>query len=590
MTVLELLWNLITGKTEDISKVQYFPQKPEFLVKETKQAFERTTPEEQGIESKRITKLLKALAEGKHTHMHQIMILRNGKVITECGFAPYRTNVWHASYSLCKSITGLAVGMLIDEGKLHLNDRILDIFKKRKNFMSLIRHRDITVEHLLMMSSGVAFNESGAISGNEWVKSFFDSSTNFPPGTKFEYNSMNSYMLSAIISELTDQTMMEYLSSRLWEPLGIEQVFWETCPQGITKGGWGLFLCPEDAAKIGQLLLQDGVWRGRRLISSEWIKKATSSRIDVPKEMGFDGYGYQVWMGERPGSFVFNGMLGQNVLVYPDLDMVIVTNAGNSILFQHCQMLDLIHDYFPKDYLPKDYLPEAKNDQKVLAKTIDNIEHPPRIHVWKDGWKQWKKNRSITTETQKLCHQLDRKTYYLNSGHVGLFPLALQVFHNNYTDGIDKISFLMEDDIFYICFHEGDWLHKVETGLLAYRENQLNFHEEFYLTAVRAEAARDEDDQVVLKVEIAFLEDAAKRRCKMFFDDTFERVEIRWDEAPGKAMIYDGLESITTPLKDNPVFHSLKDKGVGDIMLTLLDRTIQPVTHGILKKEEGEEI
>lgn len=589
MTVLELLWNLITGKTEDVSKVQYFPQKPEFLSKEISQAFERSTPEAQGIDSQRIIDLLHNLNQGEHTHMHQIMILRNGKVITECGFAPYQTDIWHASYSLCKSITGIAIGMLIDEGKLHLNDKVLDIFKKQKNLMSFIRQRDITVEHLLTMSSGVSFNESGAISGNDWIKGFFDASLHFAPGSKFEYNSMNSYMLSAIVTELTEQTLMEYLTPRLWEPLGIEQVFWESCPQGINKGGWGLFLCPEDVAKIGQLFLQEGIWKGKRLISSHWMKMSTTKKIDVPEEMGFDGYGYQIWMGDRAGSFIFNGMLGQNVLVYPDLDMVIVTNAGNSVLFQHCQMLDFIHECFSKDYHPSDILPESKTMQKRLIQTIHSIEHPESIRFWKHGWKQWKHARMIKKKTVKLCTRLNNKTYQLNSGHVGIFPLALQVFHNNYTDGIHKIHFAMEENhVFNIYLYEGENVHKVRTGFLTYEKSMLNLHEEFYLISTSIQAAKDEDGRSVLKVEVAFLEDAAKRRFKIFFHDTLEQVEIRWDEAPGKQMIYDGLESIVTSAKSNSVFRNLKEKGIGDILMTLLDRTIQPTISGTLEKQQDE--
>ena len=112
----------------------------------------------------------------------------------------------------------------------------------------------------LIMTSLVQFNERGAVSCNDWVRGFLDSPVNGTAGSKFEYNSMNTYMLSAIVTEITGESLMDYLRPRLFEPLGITRIFWESCPKGITKGGWGLFLCPEDAAKIGQLCLQKGMW------------------------------------------------------------------------------------------------------------------------------------------------------------------------------------------------------------------------------------------------------------------------------------------------------------------------------------------
>ena len=144
---------------------------------------------------------------------------------------------------------------------------------------------------------------------------------------EFEYNSMNTYMLSAIVTEITGQSLMEYLKPRLFEPLGITRIFWESCPKGITKGGWGLFLSGNTVAKIGQLCLQKGVWNGRQLIPRRWIDEASTCHVETPKAVR------GVWLrlsnvdGRPSGSYAFNGMLGQNVMVYPDLDMVIVTNA-----------------------------------------------------------------------------------------------------------------------------------------------------------------------------------------------------------------------------------------------------------------------
>lgn len=584
--VLELLWNLISRNTENISRVHYFPQKPAFPREKMNEVpLPRAIPESQGISSEKIEKLLCDLENGTHTHIHQFMILRNGKVITECGFAPYDKELWHASYSLCKSITGTAIGMLIDEGKLQLEDRILDVLKKPKNLISFIRQKDLKIKHLLTMSSGVSFNETGVVSGNEWVKSFLESSVHFTPGTCFEYNSMNSYILSAVVTEITGETMMEYLRPRLWEPLGITRVFWETCPKGITKGGWGLFLRAEDAAKIGQLYLQNGQWNGRQLLSETWIRQSTSPQIEVPEKMGFGGYGYQIWMGERPESYVFNGMLGQNVLVYPDLQMVIVTNAGNSTLFQCCEMLDIIHNYFPNDYIPETSLSSNVIKYRKLQKTIARLEgRQKKRKLFHDGIIEFFKFCRKKRITKSFLEKLDGKKYQMKEQHVGIFPLVLQVFHNNYTDGIENISFQKKGKDFYILLKEGDFSHRLRLGICDWAENEIQLHGEIYQISVFMEMAKDEDERTVLKIEIAFLEDAATRKLKIFFkNNDLKEIEIRWTEHPGTEMIFEGLNSITGSMEEHPVLKGIKEKRIMDLLWILINQTVEPVTKGVLE-------
>ena len=255
IAVAELITNIILGKTDGASRVDFFPQKPKFpFDKPYEQPFPRATPESQGISSDMLADLLRNLVASHYTDMHHFMVLRNGKVICEANFAPYRSGIWHVTHSMCKSITGMAIGLLVEEGKLSLDENIYDIFQKNLNTFTKIFRPTVTVENLLTMTSGITFNESGIVSGNDWLTSYMNSSITGNPGENFLYNSLNTYVLSAIITERTGQTLTEYLEPRLFAPLGITRYFWETCPKGITKGGWGLFLCAEDMAKLGQLL------------------------------------------------------------------------------------------------------------------------------------------------------------------------------------------------------------------------------------------------------------------------------------------------------------------------------------------------
>ena len=196
LAVIEMITNMILGKTNGVSKVDFTPQKipfPENLPYE--QAFLRATPESQGVSSEKLIHLLSNLSASPYTDMHHFLVLRHGNVICDCSFAPYRSGIWHISHSMCKSITGMAIGLLIDEGKLSLDENIYNIFPGKVNPLFKIFRPEITVRHLLTMTSGVTFNESGIVSGNDWLESYLNAPVSEKPGTKFQYNSLNSYVL-----------------------------------------------------------------------------------------------------------------------------------------------------------------------------------------------------------------------------------------------------------------------------------------------------------------------------------------------------------------------------------------------------------
>lgn len=604
IAVAELVLNMILGKTGG-TRVDYFPQKPDFPFDAVyEQAFLRATPESQGISSDLFAALLRELDASKDTEMHHFMALRHGKVICECNFAPYPKGMWHITHSMCKSITGMAIGMLIEEEKLKLDENIYDIFPDHINAFSKIFRPVITVENLLTMTSGVTFNESGIVSGNDWLGSFLNASVNGKPGTEFQYNSLNTYVLSAIVTKRTGETLTEYLTPRLFDPLGITKYYWETCPKGITKGGWGLFLCAEDMAKLGQLYLQRGKWNGQQLVSEYWIEISTARHLKTQNDTY--GYGYQLWMEQRPGSFEYNGMLGQNVIIYPDMDMVLVTNAGNKEMFQDCVMLNIIRKYFPVNYHPADVLPEnplSHSLLKWLCGELENGENNNRSTSLRGGWKRnvvFRRKHSDKKYSYRISAAVDRpsdhhsfmravsgRTYVMEQQNIGIAPLFVQVFHNNMTDGISEISFTYDAGNFYVSFTEGEVIHKLPVGFGRAADGCVDLHGEHYLVATLGEFARDENDIPVLKLEITFIEECVKRKAHIFFHEDDE-IEIRWNETPGKKMILAGLSSITEELSGNFLYNSL----LGDHNITtellhrLMEQTIEPVVRGYLKKPE----
>ena len=605
IAVAELVLNMILGKTGG-TRVDYFPQKPDFPFDAVyEQAFVRATPESQGISSDLFAALLRELDASKDTDMHHFMALRHGKVICECNFAPYPKGMWHITHSMCKSITGMAIGMLIEEGKLKLNENIYDIFSDHMNTFSKIFRPVITVENLLTMTSGVTFNESGIVSGNDWLGSFLNASVNGKPGTEFQYNSLNTYVLSAIVTKRTGETLTEYLTPRLFGPLGITKYYWETCPKGITKGGWGLFLCAEDMAKLGQLYLQKGKWNGQQLVSEYWIEISTARHLKTQNDTY--GYGYQLWMEQRPGSFEYNGMLGQNVIIYPDMDMVLVTNAGNKEMFQDCIMLNIIRKYFPVNYHPADVLPENPLSYSLLKRLCGELENGEnnnnRSTSLRGGWKRNVVSRrkhsdkkysyrisaivDLPSDHHSFMRAVSGRTYVMEQQNIGIAPLFVQVFHNNMTDGISEISFTYDAGNFYVSFTEGEVIHKLPVGFGRAADGCVDLHGEHYLVATLGEFARDENDIPVLKLEITFIEECVKRKAHIFFHEDDE-IEIRWNETPGKKMILAGLSSITEELSGNFLYNSL----LGDHNITtellhrLMEQTIEPAVRGYLKRPE----
>lgn len=604
IAVAELVLNMILGKTGG-TRVDYFPQKPDFPFDAVyEQAFVRATPESQGISSDLFAALLRELDASKDTEMHHFMALRHGKVICECNFAPYPKGMWHITHSMCKSITGMAIGMLIEEEKLKLDENIYDIFPDHINAFSKIFRPVITVENLLTMTSGVTFNESGIVSGNDWLGSFLNASVNGKPGTEFQYNSLNTYVLSAIVTKRTGETLTEYLTPRLFGPLGITKYYWETCPKGITKGGWGLFLCAEDMAKLGQLYLQRGKWNGQQLVSEYWIEISTARHLKTQNDTY--GYGYQLWMEQRPGSFEYNGMLGQNVIIYPDMDMVLVTNAGNKEMFQDCIMLNIIRKYFPVNYHPADVLPENPLSYSLLKRLcgeLENGENNNRSTSLRGGWKRnvvSRRKHSDKKYSYRISAAVDRpsdhhsfmravsgRTYVMEQQNIGIAPLFMQVFHNNMTDGISEISFTYDAGNFYVSFTEGEVIHKLPVGFGRAADGCVDLHGEHYLVATLGEFARDENDIPVLKLEVTFIEECVKRKAHIFFHED-NGIEIRWNETPGKKMILAGLSSITEELSGNFLYNSL----LGDHNITtellhrLMEQTIEPAVRGYLKRPE----
>jgi CubicO group peptidase (beta-lactamase class C family) len=290
----------------------------------------RGTPESQGISSQAICDFVEA-ADQVNT-LHSFMLVRHGRVIAEGWWKPEAAEKPHVLNSLSKSFNSTAVGLAIAEGKLSLHDPVLKFFPADAPTDASDNLKAMTVRDLLTMTCGHD-TEPKAVGGAPSVKEFLAHPVPYAPGTHFQYNTMGSYTLSAIVTKATGQTTLEYLKPRLFEPLGIENPRWDSSPEGNSLGGYGLYLCTEDIAKFGQLYLQKGQWNGRQLIPAHWVEEATSWQVPNEQEshskIGIDwrqGYGFQFWRCTH-NAFRGDGAGGQLCVVIPEQDAVVAMTA-----------------------------------------------------------------------------------------------------------------------------------------------------------------------------------------------------------------------------------------------------------------------
>lgn len=295
----------------------------------------RSTPEDQGVDPAGILRFVEGM-ESKFLGPHSFMIARHGKVIAEGWWAPYREQDVHLLYSLSKSFTSTAVGFAASEGLLDLQDPVIRYFPEDlpsdvSENLALMRIRDLLTMNTGHTTEPQRGNFEGAAKEN-YVRGFLAHPVEKKPGTHFLYNTLATYMCSAILHKVTGETLLDYLGPRLMGPLGIEKAFWECCPRGIQFGGSGLSVTTESVAKFAQLFLQKGIWEGRQLLPLGWAEEATRAQVSnsdgrEPHDWN-QGYGYQFWRS-RHGFYRGDGAFGQNAVVMDSLDMILVTTASN---------------------------------------------------------------------------------------------------------------------------------------------------------------------------------------------------------------------------------------------------------------------
>jgi CubicO group peptidase (beta-lactamase class C family) len=326
---------------------------------------------------------LDAIAAVPDIELHSLMVLRHGQVLAEGWWAPYRPSEIHLLYSLSKSFTSTALGLAVGEGRLSLDDPVLAHFTEFEADTTHPWSRGMTVRQLAAMATGHhedTLERARQLDAGEPVRGFLKVPPDEAPGAVFAYNNTATYVVGAIVQRLTGETLTDYLRPRLFEPLGIDQAYWDGDRIGRDLGFTGLHLTTEAVARFGQLYLDDGVWQGARLLPAGWVAEATALHTPNPGEPSPDwqqGYGYQFWQSRH--GYRGDGAYGQFCLVLPEQDAVVVTTAAT-------ENMQGILDAVWAELLPAFDGPGSAADDQRLAARLTALALPVLDRAGQAGW------------------------------------------------------------------------------------------------------------------------------------------------------------------------------------------------------------
>lgn len=402
------------------------------------QHLQHSLPEEEGVDSKGILDFVNATRASK-TEFHSFMLLRHGKVVAEAWWNPYGPDLRHSLYSCSKSFTATAVGFAVHEKRLSLNDKIISFFPDKLPASISPNLTELTVKDALMMSDGQEPEPSRVSADDDWVKGFLATPIVHKPGSVFLYNSIGTYMLSAIIQKVTGQSVLQYLKPRLFEPLGITGIDWETDMNGVNTGGWGLRVKTEDMAKFAQLFLQKGKWNGKQVLPLGWVEEASTVKIiqhpDMPQEKKDvsdweQGYCYQMWRC-RHNAYRGDGAFGQYMIVMPDQDAALAVTAETSDMQGE---LNLVWQYLLPAMHDGKLPPNGAGDEQ-LQKALKELALPTSP----------KSNTSF-------LNAINGKTYTLDVNKLNFNNIAFAT-----TNGVCRVTIKSDAGTNTIDFGNCDW-------------------------------------------------------------------------------------------------------------------------------------
>lgn len=399
-----------------------------------------------GVSSAAVAAIIRDMEE-KQIESHSMMIIRHGKVAFEAWRKPYGPDILHTMYSVSKSVTATAAGFAMAEGLLTPDTRLVDVFPEYANPKDDDLER-ITLHSLMTMTAGKNVSLLADKTSDTWVKDFMETKQSYSPGEGWSYISENTYCVAAMIARVTGMTVTEYLTPRLYEPLGITKTQWERDSHGTETGGWGLFLKTEDLAKIALCYLNGGKFGGKQIIPKGWCKLASANHTSGIPGSPEHGYGYFIWgCACGKGVYRFDGMFSQFAYIFPEEDAVVILtdNEINEDKARRC-----LEDHVDGLFFDGE-APEAKEIAEFPElEEIEPMSRQPETEKKVDG-------RTIKITPNPVLQALG-------------FPLSVLTFPAIYmcadkAGPIDNVRFNFYEDECTMYWTEGDESNIVHIGL-----------------------------------------------------------------------------------------------------------------------------
>jgi len=299
-----------------------------------------------------ITEYFQDLRMSKSTdELHSVIVLKDGKMLAEYYDTGYGPDFLNICWSASKTFTATALGFAVQDGLVSVHDKLVDILPEDKlpdTISDTLKTLDLY--NLLRMSSGLIddIDGIGSLRTQHPCKEGLSKGFTFMPGDHYQYCSLNTYLISVVVTTVTGKTVSEYLEEKLFQPLGIKNYHWDKCNEGYDMGGWGLYITTRSLAKMGQFFLQDGCWNGKQLLDKDWIDQMRTAQIyqngDTINEPDHNqGYGYQMWLCTH-GCYRLDGAHGQWIIICPEKNAVIA-------ITQMCSKTrKMIQDIWPTIY------------------------------------------------------------------------------------------------------------------------------------------------------------------------------------------------------------------------------------------------
>ena len=318
-----------------------------------------STPAAEGLDQKKIdSAYIKARELG---FVDALLVIRNGKLVAENYYNGYDADKGHQIWSCTKSFMSALVGIAVDIGLIEsVEKNIMDYFPEYAYPGMDTRFFDIKIKNLLKMSMGIDKEENNLIpvvQTNDWIYQTLRLPLLSDPGQKFRYNSLETHLLSAIITRVSGKSALEFARENLTGPMGIEIVDWKSDPKGYSTGGYDIYMKPRDMAVLGYMYMNGGKINNTQIVTQDWINE---SLIPTWINNGIQwgpltdyNYGYLWWLGKISGynMFMAMGMGGQFIINFPDLDLIVVTTTNKDITWdneQEIPTLEIVSDYILK--------------------------------------------------------------------------------------------------------------------------------------------------------------------------------------------------------------------------------------------------